>query len=193
VTVPVGETTDTLVSIRTRYACRAYSDRPVPPQLVRTIVEAGLAAPSALNRQPWRLIVVTRPEALAALERAGLAAARRVDPPGYERIMRRGGTLLYNSRALIIVAQQRLDSPFPPAMDVGIVASHLALAARSLGVDSVIAAMPGYAFAGDDAPALKQLLGMPDDFDFGIAVLLGYAVEAGAPHEPDPAKIIEVV
>jgi len=183
---------DTLTSIRTRFACRAFSDRPVPPEVLRTIAEAGLAAPSAINRQPWRIIAISRPDVLATWDHAGLATLRSIDPAGYERVQSRGGTLLYHSPAVIVVAQERLDSPYPPAMDVGIVASHITLAARSLGVDSVIAAMPGFALAGAEGPALRTLLGIPDGFDFGISILLGYAQEPGQPHPPDPAKVIEV-
>jgi len=190
----MAEILDTLTAIRQRYACRAYADRQIPPETLRTIAQAGLAAPSALNRQPWRLIVISRPDIIAQLEEAGLAELKLADPAGYERIMGRGGRILYNCQALIFVAQEKIDSPFPASLDVGIVASHLALAARALGVDSVIAALPGLAFQGPAGPALRQAIGWPDGFDFGLSVLLGYAADQPRPpHEPDPTKLIEVV
>ncbi|MDR1807657.1 MAG: nitroreductase family protein [Propionibacteriaceae bacterium] len=184
---------DTLSDIRARYACRAFSDQPVPAATLHTIAEAGLHAPSAVNRQPWRVIAVTNRDAIAALETAGLAALKATDATMYERIQGRGGKLLYNAQAIIVVAEEPLDGPFPAALDVGIVASHVALAATSLGVNCVIAALPGFAFSGPDGPALRDLFHFPEGYRFGISILLGYAAGApGTPHEIDLAKLIEI-
>jgi nitroreductase len=189
----MSDTLDTLATIRTRYACRAFADTPVPADVLHTIAEAGLHSPSAVNRQPWRILAVTNPEAIARLDAAGLAALKANDPAFFERIQGRGGKLLYNAPAVVIVAQAEGDAAFSPALDVGIVAAHIALAATSLGVDSCIAALPGHAFRGPDGPELNRLFQMPDGFGFGVAILLGYA--AGAPgrqHDIDPAKLIAV-
>jgi nitroreductase len=183
---------DTLTSIKTRYACRAYTDQPVPAGTLKAIAEAGLAAPSAMNRQPWRIIAVSNPEAIAALETAAIEALKAADQAGYERIMSRGGKMLYGAPALILIAEQTGVGGFPASMDVGIVASHIALAARSLGVDSVIAALPGFAFRGPAGPQLRALFQIPDGFDFSVSVLLGYAAAPGAPHQPDESKLIVV-
>ena len=46
--------------IRNRESIRAYdSDRPVEPEKLERILEAGRLAPSAANRQPWKFIVVS--------------------------------------------------------------------------------------------------------------------------------------
>ena len=44
--------------IRTRYSVRAYKPDPVPDALLRKVLEAGRLAPTAANRQPFRLLVV---------------------------------------------------------------------------------------------------------------------------------------
>ncbi|MBS1192304.1 MAG: Nitroreductase family protein, partial [Nitrospirae bacterium] len=45
-------------SIRKRRSIRAYDAKPVPRELVNTVIEAGNEAPSAMNSQPWRFVVV---------------------------------------------------------------------------------------------------------------------------------------
>ena len=45
-------------AVRTALAIRNYSDRPIPPEAVHRIVEAGRLTGSAMNGQPWRFIVV---------------------------------------------------------------------------------------------------------------------------------------
>ena len=40
-----------------RYSCRAYKADPVPREMVERVIEAVRLAPSACNRQPWRIVV----------------------------------------------------------------------------------------------------------------------------------------
>ena len=57
---------DTWLAIACRREARDYADRPIPDEVVRTILDAGRLAGSARNRQPWRFLVV---ESEAARER----------------------------------------------------------------------------------------------------------------------------
>ena len=55
--------TDTLATLlRGRRSVRKFQDRPVPRELIEQILEAARWAPSPHGRQPWRFIVLTRPE-----------------------------------------------------------------------------------------------------------------------------------
>jgi len=185
--------TETLDVIARRYSCRAYRDEPVPPDVLRAIAEAGVRAPSAVNRQPWRLVVVSDKDVVGELGAAGLTALRAADEAGYARITSRGGELFYGAPAMIVVAAEPQPGLLAADLDVGIVASHLVLAASSLGVNSCICGLGRLAFEGASGEAWKRRLGFPDGFGCGITVLLGYAAaEGGTPHQPDFAKIIEV-
>jgi len=50
---------DVLDALMTRQSIRKFSDREIPEEMIRTILRAGIKAPSGGNRQPWRFIVVT--------------------------------------------------------------------------------------------------------------------------------------
>lgn len=66
---------DTLQAIRERKSYRGkYHPDPVPREHLRTILEAGLAAPSGCNKQSTSLIAVDDPALLARLHAA-------IDPP----------------------------------------------------------------------------------------------------------------
>jgi len=179
---------ETLDVIARRYACRAFQDTPVPPEILRAIAEAGVRSPSAVNRQPWRLTVISDRTAIDDIGRVGLENLKAADEAGYDRVMSRGGILLYNAPAMIIISTEPLDSDFPVALDAGIVTATVALAATSLGVDTCVAAMPGRAFQGANGQTLKAKY-LPAGYDFAITVLLGYAAQAGTPHAPDFSKI----
>ena len=48
-----------LDNIFARKSVRSYTDEPVSPEQVETILKAAMAAPSGMNLQPWRFVVVT--------------------------------------------------------------------------------------------------------------------------------------
>ena len=49
-------------AIRERRATPSFDGRPIPEEDLLQILEAGLAAPSGYNVQPWRFVVVHSPE-----------------------------------------------------------------------------------------------------------------------------------
>lgn len=53
---------NTTLAIAARRSIRKFEDRPIPDEILRAILTAGMQAPSASNRQPWRFLVVTGDE-----------------------------------------------------------------------------------------------------------------------------------
>ncbi|RII31158.1 MAG: nitroreductase family protein [Geobacter sp.] len=49
---------DTLETIYTRRSIRKYLAKPVEPEKIDTLLKAAMYAPSAMNEQPWRFIVI---------------------------------------------------------------------------------------------------------------------------------------
>jgi len=41
-----------------RRSVRKYSDKDVPDEIIREIIKAGTYAPTAVNKQPWRFVVI---------------------------------------------------------------------------------------------------------------------------------------
>jgi nitroreductase len=62
--------------IYNRRSIRSFKKAPLPPGLVRRILEAGRFAPSAGNSQPWKFVVITNPEVIAQMERDCLDVAK---------------------------------------------------------------------------------------------------------------------
>ena len=59
-----------LDKIFSRRSIRRYQDRPVPDSLLTDLLEAGMAAPSAVARDPWHFIVIRN---RATLDKIGAA------------------------------------------------------------------------------------------------------------------------
>src|SRR5438874_10026501 len=54
-----ADTVGLLEGITTTRAIRRYTDEPVPPDALRTMLFAATRAPSGSNRQPFRFVVLT--------------------------------------------------------------------------------------------------------------------------------------
>ena len=50
---------DVLAAINKRHSVRSFKPDPVPPDILKKIVEGALRSPSASNSQPWELAVVS--------------------------------------------------------------------------------------------------------------------------------------
>ena len=63
--------------IKNRYSCRKFEDRPVEEEKIAKLLEAADLAPTACNRQPQRILVLTDREQLKRVDectRFGFAA-----------------------------------------------------------------------------------------------------------------------
>ncbi len=71
----------TLETLFRRRSIRKFTDRPVDDETLTLLLQAGMAAPSAMNSQPWEFVVVTDPQVLARM-RARLPFAHHNPPAG---------------------------------------------------------------------------------------------------------------
>ncbi len=180
---------EVLHTMAARYSCRAFTNEMPTEEQLTSIATAAIQAPSGVNRQGWRVIVVKNKDLIDDMENEGLAIMKSMPNQAmFERIQSRGGKLFYNAPCVIMVPIDPTDLN-GAVMDCGILSEHVALAATSLGLGSCICGLAGLAFAGSKAAEFKQRLGFPTGFEFGIAILLGTSANAVAPHTPDVTKI----
>ena len=70
-----------LNNIASRVSVRSYLDKPVEEAKIEQLLRAGMAAPSAMNKQPWHFVVVTDKQQLAALAKANPYAGMAAKAP----------------------------------------------------------------------------------------------------------------
>ncbi len=58
---------DLLEGIYTRRSIRQYTDQPVEREQLMKIIRAGTWAPSGLNNQPWRFVIIKGSEVRSEL------------------------------------------------------------------------------------------------------------------------------
>jgi nitroreductase len=65
-----NKSNDKLDFLLARRSVRVYTPGEIPDEAVTRILEAAMAAPSAMTRDPWRFIVVRNPETLSKITAA---------------------------------------------------------------------------------------------------------------------------
>ncbi len=68
-------------TIMTRASVRSYLDKPVEDEKIEKLLRAGMAAPSAVNAQPWHFIVVKNPDTLGKIAELTPNASMAKDAP----------------------------------------------------------------------------------------------------------------
>lgn len=53
--------------MQSRRSCRAFSEEPIPREVIEAALTAAGSAPSGANRQPWHFSVISSPEAKSAI------------------------------------------------------------------------------------------------------------------------------
>ena len=95
---------ETLENIAERNSCRDFAGTPLTDEQISALVNAALAAPSAVNRQPWHVIVVKDKAFIEEFDADGIEILKAAeDKTVYERILSRGGKLFYNAPCMFIV------------------------------------------------------------------------------------------
>lgn len=145
-----------LDAIRHVRVVRAYADRPVEPETLAAIVDAGRHAGSSKNLQRWDFIVVTE---RATLERLGTVGRFAGHTPGA-------------AAAVALVTPDPGGSPYKRSIvwDIGRAAQNMVLAAWALGVGSC----PVSVYEPELA---REILGYPEDRACSWFLTLGYPAD----------------
>ena len=154
-----------------RYSVRAYRPDPVPEPLLREVLETARLAPSACNRQPFRIVVLR-----TAGREAGLL---RVYPkPWFVEAPLVLAVCAVPGEAWV---RSRHDGWSAAETDATIATDHLLLGAADRGLGTCWVA----AF---DPAAARELLGLPEGVVPVAFTPLGWPADAPGPKERRPLE-----
>ena len=179
-------TNQTLQLIASRRSHRAYKPGQISSGQLEALMTAALQSPSAMDRQPWHFSFVQDEELLKRVTHAAHKQAALL--PQTERSPRFASPafdLFYHAPTVVFISTLNGDS----AIDCGIAAQTLALAAESLGLGSVIVGLARLAFESNERDALEKALRFPEGNRFVISVAIGMPDDDKAPHALNREKI----
>jgi len=178
---------ETLKNIAERYTCRDFKETPLTDHQIEELVKSALASPSAMNLQPWHVVMVTNKALIEELDAEGMSILSAAeDKSMYERMMSRGGKLFYNAPCLAIVLS---DGSKWGTLDCGILCQNMVIAAESMGLGTCIVGMAGVPLNGPKAEEYKKRLNFPEGHTFAIGILVGEIISGKEPHEHEKSKI----
>jgi nitroreductase len=155
--------------LRERWSPRAFADRMVEPEKLRSLLEAARWAPSSFNEQPWSFIVATKEH-----------------PGEYERLLSClvEGNVRWAQHAPVLMlsvarlAFERNQKPNRHAFhDVGLSVENLVIQATALG-------LAVHQMAGFHVDKARELFSIPDGHEPVAALVLGFPGDpAGLPED----------
>ena len=153
-----------------RRSIRRYTDEPLAPEQVQTILEAALLAPAGKHRNPWQFVVVEDKAMLGELAKAKEHGAAPIASAAI---------------AIVVVCDPYTSDTW---VEDGSIASILIqLAAADLGLASCWIQMNGRLTAdGRQAEeVIRMLLNIPPDQRILSVISIGHAAEERPPHNLD--------
>ena len=152
---------DFLDLARSRFSVLHYTDREIPGDILEKILQAGLAAPTACNFQPQRILVIrseVQKQALQEVTRSNLHFDKAL-------------LVCYDREACW---QRPFDGKRSGEIDASIVTTHMMLEATDLGVGSIWV-------MHWDPRRMAEAFGLADNLEPVALLILGYAREDAAP------------
>jgi nitroreductase len=178
-------------AIKARRSIRSYSDQAVPKELIEQILDAGRSAPSSLNTQPWKFIVITdrkligemsssiklfikRLQTFLPILRLFIKELRDEKTAGAIRktALSEEDTVFYGAPLLILIASE--DEGRWVGVNCALAAQNMMLAAHSLGL--------GSCFIGRSDMLKKcgfpfEKLGIGRSYSVNASLIFGYPKE----------------
>ena len=163
---------DILNALKERSSTRGYTTQPLTKDELDALLQAGLQAPTAANKQEIHTSVVDGSNPLLAqieAEKNALGGAGS-----------RPGNFYYDAPVVLFLSG---DASFHwSAVDAGIAVENIALAAQGLGLGSVIIGCVKNALTGARAEEFGKALQFPAGYVFEIAIAVGHKATEKEPH-----------
>ena len=155
-------------NIMTRTSIRQYTDQPISADTIEALLRAGMAAPTAVNKQPWHFVAVTDKDKLAQLATANPNAGMTAKAP----------------LAIIVCGdmQKTLEGQGRAfwIQDCSAATENILLAAHALGLGGVWTGL----YPNDErVAAVREILKAPEYIVPLCAIVLGYPAEQPEPKD----------
>ncbi|MDY6373065.1 MAG: nitroreductase family protein [Bacteroidales bacterium] len=154
-------------NIMSRKSVRKFLDEPVPNDVLESVLKAGMAAPSAMNRQPWAIEVVNDKEILNGLSAMLPYGRLETAPVAIIVCGDMSKTLEGDARDFWVV-------------DCSMMAENILLAAHAHGLGAVFTGAWPTKERGDK---VKEYLGMPENYEVLGVIPMGYPAENPEPKD----------
>lgn len=168
-------------TIMTRRSVRQYKPQAVEREKMQTIVECGINAPNAMNKQPWEVRVVDNADHINGVtELYKKANPKTAEDPAFKNMFRNAPTVVFIGHDT-----KSESSPF----DCGLLAENMMISAWSMGIGSCCLGSPARFMKTPEAAEYLQKLGFSEGYELLYCIGFGYPDEAPAAKPREAAKV----
>lgn len=180
-------------AIRKRRSVRSFAQVNIPRDIMEVIIEAGNQAPSAMNSQPWRFVVVEDKKLRKKLLKAARPHARKfveslkeTDPEKYQALKERHeeaeDPIFYSAPVILfVIGRGPLADP-----SCALACENVMLAAHSLGLGTCWVGMG--AMVTDD-PDVREALELKEGEKIFGPIVMGTPEEYPEPPKKRPPEV----
>ena len=173
-------------TIMTRRSVRKYQLQAVNRDTMQIIVECGINAPNAINRQAWEIRVVDNPKVIKKLTDLYVKDnPKEAENPSFINMFRNAPTVAF-------IANDTTFAYSP--VDCGLMAENMILSAWSMGIGSCCLGGPArFMKSNPEANKYLQEMGFSENYDLLLCIGFGYPAETpkAKPRVKDKIKFID--
>lgn len=175
-------------AIMNRRSTRGFDGAPLTDDEIKTLTDAALQSPSAMNRQPWHFAFVKDPAVLAEFDAIGREHMLKNAPEPMRARFADPDYRLLMGAPLFVVISSAQEGRFV-GVDCGIAVENLALSAMGLGLGSVIVGMPADVFESDRGEYVKKMMGVPAENNYVVGILIGHNTVTKEAHPIEEGRL----
>lgn len=171
----LAQVKDTLTAIHSRRSVRHYTGQAVSKKDLETLVKAGMAAPTAMDKRPWAFVIVTDEATLQKLA-AGLPSSK----------------MIVQAKSAIVVCGVMTKAGWGESRDVWVqdcsaATENILLAAEAMGWGAV---WTGMYPSVQRVEYVQRILGIPREVIPLNVIAVGYPTGEDRPKDKfDPSNI----
>lgn len=175
-------------AIMNRRSIRAYKPEQIDQAQLDTIIQCGINAPSALNKQSWEVRVIQNADLLAAINNRFVENAKGKTLQGSAaKAQEPGFSVFHGAPTLIIVARDKSNSY--SAVDCGLFAQNILLSAQSMNIGTCVIGNMASILNDPGSKEFLEAMQMPDSYEVVFGIAIGYKNESPEAKPRDIAKV----
>lgn len=175
-------------AIKNRRSIRSYKPEQIDQAQLDTIIDCGISAPSALNKQSWEIRVIQDADLLKRINDSFVEKAKGKELKGSAaRAQEPGFSVFHGAPTLIIVAKDK-SNPYS-AVDCGLLAQNILLSAESMNIGTCTIGNMASILNDPDAKEFLKEINMPDTHEVAFGIAIGYKNESPEAKPRDASKV----
>jgi len=178
--------------IKGRRSVRTYENKAVPKDMIEAVLEAGTWAPTGMNRQAWKFVVIENKEIIKYVSEETKNIVQEMMPNMAKQFETKEDIVCYSAPVLIFICAESDDRwGEVNTLDSVLAAQNMFLKAYELGLGTCYMGFISYL---NTRPEVLRKAGVPEGFELMVPMILGYPKSkpgAAKRNKPDILKWIK--